>query len=276
MRTIAEGLPDGSSWYSILHGPIVLASATGSEDQMGLFAGDGRSAHIAQGPLEPLDKMPALLTGAADLPRHVVTDPAVGPMHFRLIDVSVPGRVGGIPLEPFFKIQESRYQMVWDLTTPQGLAERKARLAEEERQKLARDAATIDRVAIGEQQPEVDHDLKGEGMETGIYNGRRWRHGRTIQYTLDAHGAKAADLAVDYSGDDSGREFDIFADGILVATQKLTGDRHGKFFEVRYPIPASVFAASLSGKLTVKFVAKQVLAGGLYDVRLLRPDPTKN
>ena len=50
-------------------------------------------------------------------------------------------------------------------------------------------------------------------MATGIYNGRRWRHGTAIQYTLDLHSAKEAVLAVTYSGDDRGREFDVLVNG---------------------------------------------------------------
>ncbi len=267
MRTTVERLPDGSDWVSILHGPIVLASPTGKQDQAGLFAGAGRGDHIAQGALIPLDRMPALLSTVKDLPKSVVSDPAAGPMRFRLVDVAVPAAKGGIPLEPFFRLQESRYQMVWDLTTKEKMAATQARLAEEERVKVARDAATIDKVAPGEQQPEVDHQMTGEGLETGIYNGRRWRHGRTIQYTLDLRGEKTADLEVTYSGDDANRTFNIYVNDVLVATQTLKGDQRGRFFEVRYPLPAAALA---DGKVTVRFVGKETLAGGLYDVRLLR------
>ena len=270
MTTTVEGLPDGSSWVAILRGPILLASPTGTQDQFGLHAGDGRGDHIAFGPLVPLDKMPALLTSSKELPKFVVADKAAGPLRFRLVDVAVPASNHGIPLEPFFRIQESRYQMYWSLTTKEGLAERQARLVEEERAKLARDAATVDAVAVGEQQPEVDHAMTGDGLETGIFNGRRWRHGRTVQYTLNTHGETAIDLAVTYSGGDAGRTFDVFVNDTLLATQALIGDKPGKFFEVRYPIPASAISAAKEEKVTVKFVGRQTLAGGLYDVRLLR------
>lgn len=272
MRTTAERLPDGSDWVAILRGPILLASPTGAQDQDGLFAGAGRGDHIAHGPLIPLDKMPALLTSVAELPKHVVPDPGAGPLRFRLKDVAVPSAPTGIPLQPFFRIQESRYQMMWDVTTKEKQAARLARLAEEEKAKLARDAATIDRVAVGEQQPEVDHAMTGEGLETGIYNGRRWRHGQTIQYTMDLKGQPAADLEVTYTGDDSGRTFDIFVGDVLVATQILKGDRRGRFFEVRYPLSTAALSTAKDGKLTVRFVGRQSIAGGLYDLRLLKPN----
>ncbi len=268
MRTTAERLPDGSDWVSILRGPIVLAAATGTQDQTGLFAGAGRGDHIADGPLVPLDRMPALLTSPEELPKHVVPDGA--PMRFRLKDVAVPGSKEGIALMPFFRLQESRYQMVWNVTTEEKIAAQRARLAEEERAKLARDAATIDRVAVGEQQPEVDHAMTGEGLETGTHNGRRWRHGRVIEYVLDPKGEKAADLEVTYSGDDANRTFEVYANGALLATQELKATKRGGFFEVHYPLSPEALA---SGKITVRFVGKGTLAGGLYDVRLLRAKP---
>jgi len=271
MRTTVEPLPDGSDWVSILHGPILLASPTDTKDQPGLFAGDGRGDHIPHGSLRPIDQMPVLLTTTAELPKHVVRDSAAGPMRFRLDDIVTPATKGGLLLEPFFRLHESRYQIVFDVTSTEKLAARQANRAEEERAKLARDAATIDRVAVGEQQSEVDHAMIGEGMESGFHNGRRWRHGRAIQYTLNARGAKAAKLEVTYSGDDASRKFDIFINEVRVATQELTAIKRGGFFSVDYPVPPEVLATAKDGMVTVKFVGIQTLAGGLYDVRLLKP-----
>lgn len=273
MTTTVERLPDGSDWVSILRGPIVLASPAGTQDQAGLFAGPGRGDHIAQGPLIPLDRMPVLLATPEGLPKHVVPDPSAGALRFRLKGVVEPAAKSGLPLMPFFRLQESRYQMVWNLTTPEKMAAYRARLAEEERAKIERDRATIDRVAPGEQQPEADHSMEGAGLDTGIHNGRRWRHGTMIRYVLDLQGEKNAVLEVTYSGDDGNRTFDIFANDVLIGTQTLKGDRQGRFFEVRYPLPAAALATAKDGKIVVRFVGKGTLAGGLYDVRLLRGKP---
>ena len=188
------------------------------------------------------------------------------------MDVAEPSVPGGLPLEPFFRLHDQRYQMYWRLTTRRDLEERRGRLAAIERAKAARESATIDSVAIGEQQPEVEHDLKGEGMAVGVHQGRRWRHGAWIEYTLDPRGAKEADLAVTYSGDDRGREFDILVDGRVIATQRLTGEKPGRFVEKRHRLPADLLQAAGARRITVRFQAKQWLAGGLYDVRLLKPD----
>ncbi|HTL69615.1 MAG TPA: glycoside hydrolase family 127 protein [Lacunisphaera sp.] len=270
MRTTVEGLPDGSNWYAILHGPIVLAHPAGDRDLKGLRADDSRMGQVASGPAEPLDRAPVLLAAPQAIPASVVADPAAGPLHFKLERVVEPPAAGGLELIPFFRLHDARYQMYWETTTREGLAARQAALAAAERERAAREAATIDWVAPGEQQPEVEHGFQGEGTASGVYNGRRWRHGRWFQYTLDTHSEKAVTLSVTYSGDDSGRKFEILANGTLLAVQNLAGNRLGEFIDRTYEIPASVLAAAPGGRVTIKFAAAQGLAGGVYDVRLLR------
>ncbi len=273
MRTTVEQLPDGSPWYAILRGPLVLAAPSGTWDMTGLRADDSRMAHVAAGPVLPLDQAPSLLADAATIPSKVVADPAAGPLHFRLVDIVEPAAPQGVPLVPFFRLHDSRYQMYWETTTRESLAARKEQLAAAERALAAREAATLDRVSPGEQQPEVEHAYRGEETESGLHNGRHWRHGKMIEYTLNTRGEKNVALSVTYSGSDSGRQFDIFANGVLVATQDLVAERIGEFVDKQYPIPAAALASASDGRITIRFVAKKVLAGGLFDVRLLRTEP---
>ncbi|MFO1491418.1 MAG: DUF6805 domain-containing protein, partial [Kiritimatiellia bacterium] len=272
MRTTVERLPDGSDWVAILRGPIVLAHPAGTRDLDGLFAGDGRMAHVAQGPLVPLDRVPALLLTDGELPKHIVPDASAGPLGFRIVDVISPADPAGLSLVPFFRLHEQRYQMYWNLASPEKIAAGKERLAAAERARIALEAATLDSIAVGEQQPEVEHDLKGEGMATGTHNGRRWRHGAWIQYALDPRGAREAVLAVTYFGGDNGREFDILVNDRVIATEKLTGENPGHFIEKRYPIPPDLLEAAGRDRLTIKFSVRKWLAGGLFGVRLVKPD----
>lgn len=272
MHVTVEPLPDSSDWTAILYGPIVLASPGGTENTPGLIADSGRMAHVAHGPLVPLDKVTCLLSKPDELPKHVVPDAEAGPLHFRIDGVAEPFARDGVPLEPFFEFHGVRYQMYWELTTLEEIEQRRERLAAMERARAARDAATLDSVKPGEQQSEVEHDFQGEQTATGIHNGRRWRHGRVIQYTLQAQEDIPFDLSVVYSGDDAGREFDILANDKLIATQVLTRERRGGFVEKRYSIPATVLKPASGNRITIRFVGKKGLAGGLYDVRLLKSD----
>ena len=191
MRTTVERLPDGSDWVAILRGPIVLASPAGTNNLRGLYANDSRMGHVAAGPLVPLDQVPVLLASASELPQHVKADTAAGPMHFRLDDVVEPTASEGLPLIPFFRLHDERYQMYWQLTTKEELAAKQERLAAEERAKALREANTLDRIAAGEQQPEVEHDFAGEKTDSGLRNGQRWRRGEWFQYTLNPRGEKS-------------------------------------------------------------------------------------
>jgi DUF1680 family protein len=272
MHTTVEGLPDGSNWLAVLHGPIVLAHPAGNTDLAGLRANGSRMGHVASGPMVPLDQAPVLLATAAAIPAKVVEDRAAGPLHFRLVDVVAPGAPGGLDMIPFFRLHDTRYQMYWETTTREELAARQEKLAAAEIARAAREAATLDWVTAGEQQPETDHAYQGEETTTGLRHGRHWRQGKWFQYTLNTRGEKTAVLSVTYSGDDSDRSFDILANDTLLATQELVAEKPREFVEKTYVLPATLLASAPEGRVIVKFVARKGLAGGVYEVRLLRPE----
>jgi hypothetical protein len=221
-----------------------------------------------------MDQVPVLLASAGELPQHVKTDTAAGPMHFRLADVIEPSASSGLPLVPFFRLHDERYQMYWQLTTKEKIAAKRDLLAAEERTKALREANTLDRVAPGEQQPEVEHDYLGQNSDSGLRNGRRWRRGDWFQYTLSAHGEKSVELAVTYWGGDVGRAYDIFVNGELLATETVDNSKPNQYFEKHYSLPAKILSGATNDRITIKFSAKPgTTAGGVYDVRLMRPDP---
>lgn len=273
MRTTVERLPDGSDWVAIFRGPIVLASPSGTNNLVGLYANDSRMGHVAHGPLVPLDRVPVLLAGMSDLPQHVKPDTAAGPLHFRLTDVVEPSAPDGLPLIPFFRLHGQRYQMYWQLTTREELAARRERLAVEERAKALREASTLDRVAPGEQQPEVEHDFVSQNSDSGLRNGRRFRRGEWFQYTLSTRGEKAVDLSVTYWGGDMGRSYDILVNGQLLATEVVDNSKPNQYFEKRYSIPARILDNAANGRVTIKFASKSGSAPAIYDVRLMKPGP---
>ena len=274
MNLSVERLPDGSDWAALLYGPIVLASPSGTENLTGERAPAGRMSHVAGGPLVPIDQVPVLLTTPEKLPENVKPDPKAGPLHFRITEVAEPKSADGIPLEPFFSLHHQRYQMYWQLASADGLEAKRKLVAEQEKQKAALAAATIDSVAIGEQQPEVEHDFKGEDTKTGFHEGRRWRDGRWFQYTLNTKGEKAVELEIVCLGGDSGRAFDVLIGESRIATVELKNEKPGEFITKRFPIPENLLSHPKDGKLIVKFAATQWVAGGIFDVRLMKPRQT--
>jgi hypothetical protein len=183
----------------------------------------------------------------------------------------VPSPAEGLPLKPFFRLHDARYQMYWPLTTPQELDARRERLAAAERARAALEAATLDRVAVGEQQPEVEHDFAGERTETGIQNGRRWRRGDWFQYSLDTGGERAADLAVTFWNDARGSQIDVQVNDRLVVREELADTTPGQVVERRYSVPADLLAAATDGRLTVRLAeAPGKPAPRVLEVRLMR------
>ena len=274
MRTTVERLPDGSEWVAIMRGPIVLAAPAGTNNLRGLFANDSRMGHVAAGQLVPMDQVPVLLATAGDLPQHVQPDPSAGPMHFRLADVVAPAVAGGLPLIPFFRLQEERYQMYWQLTSQDEIAAKRESVAARERANALREANTLDQVAPGEQQPEVEHDFVGVTSDSGIRNGRRWRRGESFQYALSTRGEKAVDVAVTFWGGDTGRAYDISVNGERLIAGAGDNSKPDQFIEKHYSIPANVLSSATNGRVTVKFSAQPGSAtAGVYDVRLMKPVP---
>jgi len=147
-----------------------------------------------------------------------------------------------------------------------------ARLAAEQKARLALDASTLDRVTPGEQQPEVEHRVLGEGATTGVTNGRSWREtSGWFAYELKAGAARdRLSLLVTYSAGQRDRQFDILVNDRPIASVTLAGEQPDRFIDTTYEIPADVARVARDGVLVVKFVAKAgSRAGAVYDLRLL-------
>src|SRR5690606_15219707 len=68
MSTRLERLPDGSDYAAVMHGPILLAAKTGTDDLAGLIADGSRMGHAAPGPFKSLDAAPMLVGSFNDIP----------------------------------------------------------------------------------------------------------------------------------------------------------------------------------------------------------------
>lgn len=268
MKTRLEQMPDKSSYYAVLHGPVVLAAKTYPfpNAKLNFLADDSRMGHVASGPVCPLASAPVLVddtTGFAGRFRAVPGRP---------LTFTAPGLVQGGPagatiFVPFFRVHEARYVVYWPYSTPGDLASQRARAAEGEAERLALDAQTIDQVAPGEQQPESDHFFKADGADAGVGKDGRWRQARKwFSYELTDKAGEARALRLTYSTRDAGRRFDILVNDKLLAEVTLDAAEAQQLYTRDYPLPAG-----LGAKLVVKFVARSgSVAGGLYGLRLLR------
>ncbi len=276
MTTRLEQMPDKSNYYAVLHGPIVLAAKTHPfpGEHLNFLADDARMGHIASGPVCPLASAPTFVADSRDFLKRFK------PVKGRALTFTAPPGVvqgSGVGLStefiPFFRLHDARYAMYLPQSTPGAYAQMRAEVAAREQERLALEARTIDRVAPGEQQPEVDHGFQGEGAEAGVNGGRHWRHaGRWFSYRLKDPKGEATVLRLTFARADAGRRFDILVNGTRVAEVELTADETEAFYTRDFNLPAALMKDA-TAQLEVKFVAKaDSLAGGLYGLLLLRPE----
>jgi hypothetical protein len=270
METKTEMLPDSSSYVSFVHGPIVLAAVTDTSGLKGLRADDSRMGHIANGPLYPLEEAPVVISSGKKIETFI--RPVKGkPLTFTASGLVYPEKYKDVQLVPFFGIHDARYMLYWPVTTQAKLEERRKSLKERETEQLTLEAQTIDQVAPGEQQPESDHNFKGEKTESGTFNDRHWRHAEGwFSYELKNPKLEARKVRITYFGGDRNRTFDIYINNTLLSTVKLDGSKGDKFYDVDYELPQDLLGDS-GRMLTVKFVAHpNSVAGGIYYVRLMK------
>ena len=264
MYTHVEELPNVSDYVALMHGPIVLSAKTGTANLNGLVADDGRWSHIASGALESLDQAPMLASKKEDIPSKV--EPVKGePMHFKAPYLFAAKKDANLLLEPFYEVHDARLE----------------RLKKEQEEALALDEKTVDKVAPGEQQPEVDHKMKIENSTSGTANGEFYRDagkcsggdGGLISYEFETNSEDSLSLMVRYWGNEGcTRIFDINIDDEKLTTETISNRwNKNEFVNVTYPIPDNM----VKGKKIVRisFTATSGMVGGLYGVRLLRNKP---
>lgn len=271
MKTSIEYLPDKSSWISFLHGPIVLAAISDSSNLDGLWADDSRMGHIAHGKLYPIDESPMLVTDEENIL------PYIQPVDKKELTFSISHLIyqeeyKHLVLKPFFDIHEARYIVYWPILTSEELEAKMNEIKTKEHEQLALEARTIDQVAPGEQQPEAEHNFKGERTSTGINDNRFWRDARGwFSYELSDPEKEAKTLRITYFGLDKDRVFDMYINNEKLATVKLEGDKGDTFYDIDYEIPRNFIEKSNDEMINLKFVAAEnSKAGGIYHIRLLK------
>lgn len=274
MHASIEHMPNVPQYIAILYGPITLAMKTGTEDLAMLLADNSRFGQLAVGRKLPVDEAPYLIANNVE---DIVNDldPIPGkPLHFRLrtrMENAIEGE-----LEPFFELHDSRYMLYWLALSTDGYKEYMDNLAKEEKARMALDAATIDKVQPGEQQPESDHFMEAdETSNKGVTNDvpfRDARNGAGFSYLMQTKGRTDLSIRVRYWGQDEWRtcEYDLYVDDTLVTSVNNSRKWRSSVWKYEtYEIPSS----ALKGKkqVRVRFVSKpHRQVGEIYEVRLIK------
>jgi hypothetical protein len=253
MHAKMEYLPDGSPWASFIYGPIVLAAKTDTANLTGLRADDSRMGHVANGKLYPISNAPFIVSSGQNPALQL--KPIKGkPLSFSASSLVYPSAFQNLVLEPFYRIHDARYMLYWRVTNNEGFQKIQEQLKESEKRQLGLEEKTIDQVAPGEQQPEVEHNFKGERTESGTLNDWRWRNATGwFSYQLKNRNGAGKKLLVSYFGNDRNVEFDVLANGVLLKKETLDGSKGNNLFDIEYILPDEILQSS---NIDVKFAAK--------------------
>jgi DUF1680 family protein len=260
-----QPLPNAPEVQAVMYGPMLLADAMGR-------AGMDSLPDI-QPSQSPYNNLPALtgavfVSEAGDLNTHIHPVPGQD-LTFRTEGLGQPADVTLIPL---YQMHHHRYNTYHTVYTPEGWEQQKAQVAAELAVQNALDARTVDQFLPGDQQSEADHHLADKNSNTGNFSGRSWRDANDgwFSFTMKTDPAASLALLCTYWGSDANnRSFEILVDGTQVGSQTLENNKPNAFFDVAYPIPATLTAGKTS--ITVKLQAlPKMQAGGLFGCRIVR------
>lgn len=205
MKTRLEYLPDGSNWAAFVRGPIVLAAKTSTEDLKGLFADDSRMGHETRGRLFPINKAYALVNESKN---YLSKLKPIDNLNFTL---------DSLHLQPFFELHDARYQMYFQTFTKSEFENQKALQKQQDDALLALEARTVDKINCGEQQPEVDHQYKGEQSNSGYDDEQFWRNTRSfISYQLQNKSNAGKYLEISVLDDFKAENLEVSINGNIV------------------------------------------------------------
>ena len=273
MHNSIKYLPNEPQYIAMMHGPIMLAAKTGTEDLAHLIADDSRFGQYASGKKLPINEAPILVNDNLEDIANQLQPIAGKPLHFTL-STKMENAIHS-EIQPFFEIHDARYMMYWLALSEENYKGYLDDLAKKEQERQALEARTVDKVQPGEQQPEADHFMETDRSQVGNTNDVFFRDASDshyFSYLMQTGGQTDLSLRLKYwgVGEWKSHEFDIFVDDVLVKDVNNTGKyRISEFKYETYPVPAELLKDKK--QVRVKFVAKpRKQIGEIYEVRLVK------
>jgi len=257
MRTVT--IPDDKDTVAVMFGPMVLAgdvSETGQNKP--IISTNSSFAEVATQPNK------WILTGDPNKP-----DSWLEPYGANFGSFRTKKPNSTINYRPFYETINNRYGIYWLVLKP---GSERAKLHEEE---LAKERALAERI-VDEVLPlknESEHGLASENSNTGPFNGQSWRDAKDgwFSWDLKVLDDKQMTLLVRYWGNDvPPRSFDIYVDGVKIATQEPNRIKPDTMCDLEYLLPQEL--TRTKKKVTVRFAAHPGnTAGGVFRCAMLKP-----
>lgn len=228
----AVSMPDNTNRQAFFYGPVLLAGDLGAAEP------------------DPVKGIPVVVSATNDPSQWIQHD--ANNLQFASLKV---GRPQDINFRPFNQVKDQYYSVYFDVFSPEGWKNQQAKYEAEKLRLQEVERSTVDVLRMGEMQPERDHDFTGETF-TGEGHGKKWRSTRqagSMSFNLKVAGDKENELQLTYWGmDNRGRVFEILVDGKQVAIEDLNKYKKSEFYDIRYPIPASLTNGKEKVVITLK------------------------
>ena len=253
---------------ALLCGPVLLAAIVPDEPGVPNPAKQRFSEHLAaRGKTDAFP--PVLVAPDSNAILAGLHPTGRAPLEFASCDILRPA---DLTLVPLYRIYEEQYAVYFTRLTAAEWSQREGELRAAAAAQRALDAATLDWITPGYQQPEVEHAFRAERSEIEDFGGRKGRLARDggwFSYELRVDTEEPVALVITYWGGVwHERTFDLFIDDQLVSTERLLTNKPGDFFERVLPIPPEF--TSGRAKITVRFQARTGdVAGAVYGLRLM-------
>ncbi len=252
-----------------MYGPTVLAAVVPDEPGIPNPATQRFSEHLnARGKTDAFPPSLVASSGADVLRNLKPTGRAFA--EFQSNGVVRPEDLTFVPL---YRIYEEQYAVYFPIMTADEWTRREGEIRFERERAIRLEAATLDSITPGYQQPEVEHSLRAEQSEVEDFSNRKCRLARDggwFAYEMAVDPDAAMLLTVTYWGGVwHARTFDLLVDGNQLATQTLHVNKPGEFFEMSYPIPPTLTRGRRT--VVVRFQSRpDDIAGGVFGLRMMR------
>ena len=244
-----EATNDDLSVIALLKGPTVLAADLGPAS-------------------EPFEGPAPALVAANVLGGFAPVDAAAG--RFRTTGIARPA---DLSFAPFFQLRDRRTAVYFRSFDEACWQREQAVFAAEQarQQEIAR--RSVDVMNLGEMQPERDHGLTAKNSYAVTYRGRHGRDARTFGYFEFTSRVRPGPLVLQatYWGEERDKFFDILVDGTRIATEQLTGEHPGDFFDEHYPIPEALTKGKETVKVRFEPANGKTRCAPVFGVRIVAP-----
>lgn len=261
MKVFFSSLPDNKNVVGFQYGPVVLSAALGTEDltlaSTGIMVQVPTRKMLVKDFIIPTGMSPEQWLDGIE--RHLVKEG--NQLAFKLRNTDEDDR---LIFTPHYKQHHERYGIYWNIVEEDS-DELKRHLERGRLERLVREA-TIDSVQVGNDQYELQHEIKGEETFSGAWegqNGRLAHPGGWFSYKLNVVPGSDNVLQVTYFSFNNDRVMNIYANGELLVSEKSAPEWKRDFITKHYPIPAEL----IKGKEQVEFkFVPEDKRNGIYGV----------